>query len=455
MQIRQRLSYQFIFIVFVILLLFSVSIYLMSANYRKTIFYERLESKGRSIANLLLEVDEVDAGLLYKMENANPVTLPNENIIIFNYQNDTLFATPDHFELHIDQALLDNIRLNEKIKFNQGEYEVIGFLLTSRYNRFVVIAGAVDSFGKQRLHYLRNIIIIAFSAFLVVLIIVGNLFARQALRPISNVIRQMQNISASSMNLRLNEGNDDEIAQLSSTFNQMLNRLETAFSIQKNFIADASHEMRTPLTSITGQLEVLLLQSRSIDEYKKAILSVLDDIKQMNRTSDRLLLLAQANSETAISALQPVRIDDIVWKARSELIKYNPDYNSAVVLDENLNASQMIIAGNEILLTTAIFNLMENSCKYSENKTSHLALMPADTHIKLVFSDTGIGISQSDLKHLTQPFYRGKNIGNKKGHGIGLSIVERIIQIHAGTMTITSEEGKGTTILVVLPLVVN
>lgn len=456
MQIRQRLSYQFIFIVFIILLLFSIAIYFLSANYRKTIFYERIESKAQNVANLLLEVDEIDAGLLRKIENTNSITLPNENIIIINYLNDTLFASPDNIALRIDQTLIDNIRLEEEIKFKQGEYENIGFLFTSRYDRFVVIAGAIDVFGKQRLLYLRNVLIIAFSTFLIVLIFVGNLYARQALRPISNVIKQVKNISASSMNLRLNAGNsNDEIAQLSSTFNQMLHRLETAFSIQKNFIANASHEMRTPLTSITGQLEVLLLQNRSTEEYKKAIISVLEDIKLMNRTSDRLLMLAQASSEVTQSTLFPVRIDDIIWKARSELLKYNPEYNSIVVLDESLDATQMVIAGNEILLTTAVLNLMENSCKYSENKESHLELKPLQNKIQLLFTDSGIGISKSDLKNLTQPFYRGKNIGNRKGHGIGLSIVENIIKIHSGEMIITSELGKGTQIKVLLPLAIN
>ncbi|MBP7399983.1 MAG: HAMP domain-containing protein [Chitinophagales bacterium] len=456
MQIRQRLSNQFIFIVFIILLLFSIAIYILSANYRKTIFYERIESKAQNVANLLLEVDEIDAGLLRKIENANPITLPNENIIIFNYLNDTLFSSPDNVALQIDQTLIDNIRLEGEIKFNQGEYENIGFLFTSRYDRFVVIAGAIDVFGKQRLLYLRNVLIIAFSTFLIVLIFVGNLYARQALRPISNVIKQVKNISASSMNLRLNEGNsNDEIAQLSSTFNQMLHRLETAFSIQKNFIANASHEMRTPLTSITGQLEVLLLQNRSTEEYKKTIISVLEDIKLMNRTSDRLLMLAQASSEVTLSTLLPVRIDDIIWKARSELLKYNPEYNSIVVLDESLDATQMVIAGNEILLTTAVVNLMENSCKYSENKEAHLELKPLQNKIQLLFTDSGIGIIKSDLKNLTQPFYRGKNIGNRKGHGIGLSIVESIIKIHSGEMTITSELGKGTQIKVLLPLAIN
>lgn len=453
MQIRQRLSYQFITIVFIILLGFSVSIYFLSANYRKTIFYERISTKALNVANLLIEVDEVDAELLRKIEKDNPVTLPNENIVILNYLNDTIYSSTEEISIRIDQNLIDKIRLEGEIRFTQGEYEIIGLLFTSRYDRFVVVAGAIDVFGKQRLRYLGNIIIVTFCISMMLMIIAGNVYARRALLPISKLINQVQNISASSMNLRLDEGNKkDEIDQLASTFNQMLNRLETAFSIQKNFIANASHEMRTPLTAITGQLEVLMLQERNTEEYKQAIRSVLEDIKQMNLTSNRLLMLAQASSDVAATSLYPIRIDDIIWKARSELLKHNPEYTSVVSFDEKLEEGHMLIAGNEILLTSAILNLMDNSCKYSDNHYSELELIPLHNKIKLLFRDNGIGIDPEDLKNLTQPFYRGKNIGARKGHGIGLSLVENIIKMHKGELYFKSSPGKGTEITVLLPL---
>jgi signal transduction histidine kinase len=118
---------------------------------------------------------------------------------------------------------------------------------------------------------------------------------------------------------------NDEISKLAHTFNNMLERLETAFKMQKNFIANASHELRTPLTTITGQLEVALMNVRTNTEYENIMYSVLEDIKNLNTASNRLLLLAQASSETSEIDFRPVRIDDVVWQGVAELRKRNPD----------------------------------------------------------------------------------------------------------------------------------
>ncbi|MFN3939977.1 MAG: ATP-binding protein, partial [Chitinophagales bacterium] len=320
-------------------------------------------------------------------------------------------------------------------------------------DRFVVLASAIDIYGKQRLKNLRNILIVAFSISLIILIIAGNIYAKRALLPISKLIKQVNNITANSMNLRLDEGNrTDEIAQLASTFNQMLDRLETAFKVQRNFIANASHEMRTPLTSITGQLEVLLMQKRSDREYTDAINSVLDDIKQMNNTSNRLLMLAQASAEVTTSALQPIRIDDLLWQARSEILKHNPDYKISIAFADWLDETHMLVKGNALLLNSAIANLMDNACKYAADKTCTVQMDSYENNIALRFSDNGIGIEAKDLENITQPFFRGRNIGAIKGHGIGLSLVDKIVSVHNGTMQIHSEPGNGTVVTILIPV---
>lgn len=456
MQIKQRLSYQFIAIVAVILILFSLSVYYFSANYRTSIYFERLSNKAHNVANLLIEVDEVDIELLKRIEQDNPVSLPHEKIIIYNYHNEVLYDSDEQTNLHVTPELLTYIRLKGEIKYKQGEYEIIGFLFTSRYDRFVVLASAIDIYGKQRLKNLLNILIIVFCVSLIILILAGNIYAKRALLPISKLIKQVNNITVNSMNLRLDEGNrTDEIAQLAYTFNQMLERLETAFKVQRNFIANASHEMRTPLTSITGQLEVLLMQKRSDKEYTDAIHSVLDDIKQMNNTSNRLLMLAQASAEVTAATLQPIRIDDLLWQARSEILKHNPDYKISIAFADWLDEAHMRVLGNSLLLNSAIANLMDNACKYSDDNACDVRMDCIQNNIVLKFSDNGIGIDEKDLANITQPFYRGKNIGAIKGHGIGLSLVEKIISMHNGTMQINSAQGKGTLVTIQFPVFSN
>ncbi len=172
--------------------------------------------------------------------------------------------------------------------------------------------------------------------------------------PISKIVNQVNKIEASNLNERLEEGNEkDEIVHLAKTFNNMLSRLEKAFRVQKNFIANASHELRTPLTVITGQLEVVLMKARSNEEYKNTLLSALDEIKDLNLLSNKLLLLAQTSAEQNDLNFSPIRIDDILWKARREILKRNEKNSIDINFGEGIDDdSKFTVSGNEFLLKT-------------------------------------------------------------------------------------------------------
>ena len=152
----------------------------------------------------------------------------------------------------------------------------------------------------------------------------GWFFSGRALKPISDVVKKVEDISITSLNLRVFEGNGtDEIGRLANTFNKMLERLETSFAMQKTFIANASHELRTPLTSINGQLEVLMMKDRSTMEYKSALGSVLDDIRSLIDLSNRLLLIARTSGEGPVNINKKLRIDEILWQAQEEILRFN------------------------------------------------------------------------------------------------------------------------------------
>lgn len=453
MQIRKKLTYRFIAIVAFILFFSSLAIYISSADYRRDDFYNRLLNKARNTAKLLIEVEEVDAKLLHRMEQDNPASLPEEKIVIFNYKNQRIFNTDRELELKISQDLIDQIRLEEEVRYKENGFEVVGFMFADTYDRFVVIAAGKDIYGLSKLRNLRNILLFVFAISIIIVSISGWLFAGQALHPISKLVERVNNIGITSLNLRLDEGkNQDEISQLASTFNQMLDRLEKAFNMQKNFIANASHELRTPLTAITGQLEVVLMKDREADEYRQTMSSVLDDMKSLNNTSNRLLLLAQASSETSQVDIKPLRVDDLLWQVRQELTKRHPDYSIEIGFSESMeDEAQLTITGNEQLLKTAISNLAENGCKYSNNHQVEIFVLPCPKHLHILFKDQGIGIAEQELRHIFEPFHRGTNALGYKGHGIGLSLVDRILQLHHGRIEVQSTLGKGTTFTIILP----
>lgn len=455
MEIRKKLSFQFIGIVAVILFFSCLTIYISFSRSRRDDFFERLGSKATMVAQMLIEIDEINSDLLKRIESNNPLSLPNEKIIIYDYQNRIIYSTDEGQVLHITQADIDAVRLRNEIRMKQKPYEIVGQFYTVQYERFVVFAAATDIFGLNKLVGLRLILLIVFCASLIIVFFSGRIFATRALHPISSIMSQVEAIEASNLDARVSEGTGkDEITQLAQTFNRMLDRLEAAFKTQKNFIANASHEFRTPLTVITGQLEVILLKARSNEEYRKTILSLLEDMKNLNQISNRLLLLAHASSEFPEDDFCPVRIDDVFWRARKEILKNHEDYRVPVQFAEGLdNENKLSVRGNELLLKTALINLMDNGCKYSDDHTSEVHFDFMDGQVMVQFRDHGIGIPAEEIQMIFQPFYRAKNAIGIKGHGIGLSLVNKIIELHKGKIHIQSELHQGTDIWIHFPVV--
>jgi signal transduction histidine kinase len=455
MQIRTRLTLQFLLLGGLIMLIASIAIYYFSANFRRNDFYNLLRSRAVSVAKLVLDSYEYNANLILRSGTGYPAKLPDEKFIILNYHNDTLFTSDRYWELKEMDVIVGQVKSNKEVFGKQDEYEVLGTSHTTGAYPFVVIGAAIDRDGLLHLKKLRIILVAVCLISLISFFIAGWFYSGRALKPISDVVKKVEEISITSLNLRVPEGNGvDEIGRLARTFNRMLERMETSFAMQKNFIANASHELRTPLTSINGQLEVLMMKDRSTDEYKGALGSVLEDIKLLIDLSNRLLLIARTSAEGPVNYSNKIRIDEILWQTREEMKRFHTSYHINISLDNSLTDSeQMIVAGDEHLLKTAVTNIIENACKYSHDHTVDIKFRRADKWIEMVFDDRGIGISEEDLKKIFEPFYRGTNAISIPGIGIGLSLVNQIVKNHNGTINISSKVGKGTRITLLLPAI--
>ncbi|HPC98217.1 MAG TPA: HAMP domain-containing sensor histidine kinase [Bacteroidales bacterium] len=454
MQIRTRLTLQFLLFGGAIFIIASAAIYFLSERYLREDFFSRLESRARNTAKLLIEVEEINADLLKRIEKDSPANLPDEKTIILNYEKDTLYTSDESGEIKITDDVLQRLYRLGKITYIQEPYRVVGLLYAESANRFAVISAATDNAGVLRLRNLRLILISVCLSSLLVLFLVGWIYSGRALKPISDVVRRVEEITITSLNLRLDEGNGaDELARLAKTFNNMLSRLEKSFAVQKDFIANASHELRTPLTSIYGQIEVLLMKDRSTEEYKKELVSVLDDIKSLSDLANRLLLMARTASPDPSTLNNKVRLDEILWQVQEDMGKFKKDYHVNIKIDEEIGESeQMQVAGDESLLRTAIMNLADNACKYSGNKEVNISLFVEKGFVKLVISDKGIGIPDDELNKIKEPFFRGSNAKSVPGHGIGLALVNQIVLSHKGRMEINSRAGSGTDITLFFPV---
>jgi signal transduction histidine kinase len=292
-----------------------------------------------------------------------------------------------------------------------------------------------------------------FISSLLITYFAGRLFSIRALKPVSNIIDEVNQIDFPSLNARINEGESkDELASLARTFNKMLERMETAFNVQKSFINNASHELRNPLTVIRGQIEVVLMKARENSDYRKTLQSVLEDIQNLNQVSDRLLLLAQTRSEYSYSEFKISRIDDSLWSSQKEILKRYPGYVIDIDFSTEMDDENMLMVySNERLLKTAFINLLDNSCKYSKEKYVTVTVNISMEGINISFYDKGPGIPKAEQEFIFQPIYRGDSARTKRGQGIGLSLVESIVKLHNGKIKLESSPESGSCFNIFLP----
>jgi signal transduction histidine kinase len=316
-----------------------------------------------------------------------------------------------------------------------------------------VIVAAHDRYGTSKLAYLRNILI-GFLATIPILLLLGGWFlAGRALAPIRNIVAQVTSISSQNLSTRVSTINkQDEIADLAFHFNQMLARLDVAYTLNKSFVQNASHELRTPLTALRGQVEVALLQTRTDEEYKGLLQSLHEDIVRMTALTNGLLELSLLSSHQVSPSMKPVRVDEVLWEAVDLVTKAKPGYRILIVFGDGTEESSLLVWGNDQWLRNCFQNLMENGCKFSTYHEVKVTLEANETTVFIHFRDEGVGIDPVEQERIFEPFYRSERTLNIPGNGIGLSICQRIVRLHGGQLSLTSVVGQGTTFTVQMPL---
>jgi signal transduction histidine kinase len=451
-QIRSRLTFQFTILVTAIVLLSFFFVYFFFSQLIERDFDKRLHEKGITTAVLLTKVTQVDSALIRIIDRAKADILFKENIVVLDTADRMIYVNTENFELKIDTLLFSQIRNNQEVRYHQDDFNVVGFLYRDK-SEYVVIAGAVNREGKQRLNDLRTLLITLFVVMVVFVALAGYVYSGRALRPIQKVMTEVEQISPLDLSKRMQERSQpDEIGKLITIFNKMLARVEDAFSVQKTFVANVSHELKNPLTKITSQLEVTLLNEREKDEYRELIGSVLEDIKEINQLSNSLLELAQLSRTDSSFSMDRVRLDEILWELRDSVEALDPAYQVKIdIRDLPEDESRLYIEGNPHLIKTALRNVIENACKFSSERTAYLLLSCERQGLVVTVRDKGPGIDEKDLAQVFAPFFRAQATAKTKGYGIGLSLSQRIIALHKGQIEIKSFPGEGTIVRAVFP----
>ncbi len=289
-----------------------------------------------------------------------------------------------------------------------------------------------------------------------ILIYLGSRLIDRILTPIHAITHAAErvNIQHLSTTIPLPE-NDDEFHALVEAFNAMIQRLDAGREQIERFNSDVSHELRTPLTIIRGEVELALRRPRAASEYQTTLTTVSREVHRMQALIDTLLLLVEyAHSNTAMARSEVeigTLLSDVLARYKEPLHAQRIDIDQEGIKPTHRPA-------NAELLSVVFSNLIDNAIKYSpEGSTLHLTLSSRDNRARFVIEDEGIGIPADHIPHLTDRFYRVEHSRSKSrsaqttsGFGLGLSLVQTIVELHHGTMTLTSEVGRGTRVEVVI-----
>lgn len=280
--------------------------------------------------------------------------------------------------------------------------------------------------------------------------IIGVFLAKITLNPVDRIIKTVQKITAESLKLRIQlPGTRDEIERLAATFNDMLDRLEKAFSSQKYFIQDASHELKTPLTILQGELEVTLKRIRTAAEYEEVLKSSLEEIRRISSIVENLLLLARVEDRETGLDVREFNLQRVLQEAVAGMEILAREKSLALSLSPD---GAIMLRGDEQKLKQVFLNLLDNAIKYTppHGSVSVSASTTAES-VRITVQDTGIGIPPAELAHIFDRFYRVDKARSSSGFGLGLSIAKSIVEAHRGTISAESSLNRGATFTVFLP----
>jgi two-component system, OmpR family, sensor histidine kinase ArlS len=455
MSIRYKIALLFSIFVTLIISIVSLMVYYFSATERLNTFRLRLKNRALSTAKVYSSITDHNYSLLRKMDTVGVASLFYKSICIMDGQ--------EHYVYHFSDDSQDSLILSTKTldkAMNDGEYffsfhdkKAVAVYQNENNKKFWVAVAAGDLEGMSFLSQLKNILWIAMFLSTGISFLVGLLFAKNLINPLARITNAVNLISTNNLSQRIHSGNaKDELNKLVQTFNNLLDRLQGSFATQRRFISNASHELSTPLTSISSQLEVAMQKKRGPEEYLEVMKSVHEDIQELQQLTRSLLDIAKAGTHGSID-LSEVRLDELLLKVASDVQKQHQQYKAQIRFEVFPEDEKMLsVFGNNDLLYIAFKNMVENGCKYSDNQESiiHVSFV-GENKITTLVTNKGDVIAESDIQNIFQPFFRSSNVQHKQGFGLGLTLSKRIISLHKGSIEVQSDLSAGTIFTIILP----
>lgn len=453
LSIKKKLLIYSFFIQLIVLSIFSFSLY----KALEISTFDKLQATLKviilDVTDDILEHDKISQKILdenkeYKFE---PLFIK----IMDSNSHDTILQTTNYpNNLIHDDEVLKNIK-KDIITFEEQNNYLISRIKVNFHNlqEIIIEVSTTKELLNSTLEELVYILIFILPIILIFSILGGNFIIYKSFLPIEKILIQLKNINAKDLSTRIETSKSaDEINNLIYEINSLLGRLEDSFERISQFSSDASHELKTPLTIIKGEIEIALRKNRDINEYKKVLQSCINEVNIIEETINDLLFLAKNEKDLLIDKMNYFYFDEIIDESINE-VKNLANLNK-INFEINLNET-IEYKGYGNLLKIAIKNILKNAIQYSfENGKISVNTKINENKFEIEIEDFGIGIEKNKQDKIFEKFYRTDSSRDKNsgGVGLGMSIVKKIIDIHKGNITINSEKNNGTKITISLEI---
>lgn len=328
---------------------------------------------------------------------------------------------------NITPQRIEKIRSVKRYSFQSKNHFYYGMFYRDNQGDFAVVVKESKAEYHQLIDRLLIVLVLVLLFAWISIAIISVALSKVAYRPIQRVISEVNRRTLENLAEPIPyTASKDEVQKLIETYNSLLNRVNNVFEAQKNFINYVSHEFKTPLTSIAVALEVFSQKERSSEEYQKVSKRALQNVYELEKILSNMKLLSGMKDERI--PLQTIRIDEVLWDLTDKCKElFNASFNIDIQVEDY---KKLEYQANETQLNMAIFNILENAIKYSDNQPIDIVLEEGNQLILLKIRDKGYGIERADQPHIKKPFYRGENVKTHVGSGVGLSLTQIIFDEH-------------------------
>ncbi|HCN49334.1 MAG TPA: sensor histidine kinase [Chryseobacterium sp.] len=416
----------------------------------KIFYFEKLRNTALISAIYYLEKDELPKDRHAQIKKEYNHLIQNNRVAVYNQNNEVTFGQNLKDE-NIKLSHLQTARNNKGVQFMSDNQFYYGIFYPDNQGDFVVfVKSPNDSFQSQILR-LSIIMLSVLVLGLLAIYFLSRYLSNIVYKPISNVVKRINTVDYNNISTAITSTNtNDEIEELIRSYNKLLGRISENVLLQQNFINYVSHEFKTPLAAISGNLEVFAQKDRTPEEYREVAKDSLENVYEIENILNNLLLMSGMTKLE--SSHKQMRVDELIWKIYEKLEPKAKEKHSTIKIQLKVTRPALLeFPGNETLLYLALYNIVENAIKYSYDKPVVITLSEKENRLSIEVKDEGRGISPDDLVKISETFYRGKNVDAIKGSGIGLSLSKSIFDHHQIIMKIDSKINEGTGVLLVFP----